>query len=133
MKIFPERIKKCLQKHDLRLILLHGSWAKGKTHPQSDVDIAVVRKDRQKNYNLLALIKDLSVALQTERVDLSDLTLADPLFLFAALQKSQLLAGKKGDYEKLLKRAFFRYNDYLPFLAREENFVKERIAHYVAA
>ena len=118
-------------KHNLSLIILHGSQVDGKTHPKSDVDIAVVRADDKQKLKLLELIKDLSAVFKTGKVDVSDLTHADPLFLFSALNKAELLAGKSKDYSAILKLAFHKYNDYLPYLLKEREFVINKIRTYV--
>ena len=131
MKIDKDELEKIREKHNLLLIILHGSQVHGKTHPKSDVDIGVVRKDNKQKPRLLELIKDLSKAFKTDKVDISDLTHADPLLLYSAVRKSTLLAGKKADYDKLLRLAFHKYSDYLPFLKDEREFVIERIKSYV--
>ncbi|OGM21945.1 hypothetical protein A2863_02600 [Candidatus Woesebacteria bacterium RIFCSPHIGHO2_01_FULL_38_9b] len=80
---------------------------------------------------MLELIKGLSDILQTDRVDVSDLTHADPLFLYSVTQKSILLAGKRSDYQELLRLAFHKYNDYLPFLEKEKKYVIEKIKSFL--
>ena len=102
-----EEIRK---KHKLSLILMHGSQVTGKIHAKSDTDIAIVRKNDSSNFDLLALTADLTNYLKTK--------------------KSKLLAGTNEDYENLIYRAFHKYSDYLPYLKREADFVKERISTY---
>lgn len=119
------------QKHKLSLILLHGSQVDGKIHDKSDVDIAVLRKNDKTKIKLLELIKDLSASLDTDKIDLSDLTHADPLFLFSATKKSKLLSGNIDDYKKLQKTAYHKYCDYLPFLQKEREQVIENLKTYV--
>ncbi len=122
-----EEIRK---KHKLSLILMHGSQVTGKIHAKSDTDIAIVRKNDSSNFDLLALTADLTNYLKTNGVDLVDITHANPLLLFAVAKKSKLLAGTNEDYENLIYRAFHKYSDYLPYLKREADFVKERISTY---
>ena len=122
-----EEIRK---KHNLSLILMHGSQVTGKIHTNSDTDVAVVRKNTSESFDFLALTADLSNYLKTDRVDLVDVTHANPLLLFAVTRKSKLLAGTDNDYEKLIYLAFHKYADYQPYLKREAKFVKERIKTY---
>ena len=110
---------------------MHGSQVEGKIHDKSDIDIAVVRKNSKQKLRLLKIIKDLSGALNSNKVDVSDLTHADPLFLYLAVRKTKLLSGRKGDYDQLLRLAFHKYNDYKPYLKMESEFVRERIKSYV--
>ena len=119
-----------MDKYGLSLIILHGSQVGGMTHAKSDTDVAVLKKDRSKKFNYLSLLHDLSKKLNTGRVDITDLGTANPLLLYAVMRKSRLLAGKKSDYEKLMYLAFHKYSDYLPYLKKEADFVKERIAGY---
>lgn len=119
------------KKHNLSLILLHGSRVTGEIHDKSDVDIAVVRKNPNKKLKLLALISDLTKKLKADNVDLVDITHANPLLMYAVMRKSKLISGEKEAYEKMLNLAFHKYSDYLPYLKREEEFIKERINSYV--
>lgn len=131
MNIDKEKLEEVREKHKLQLILLHGSQVSGKTHPKSDVDIAVVRKDGKIDLKLLELIKDLSEALQTEKIDVSDLTHADPLFLCNVVIGSKLISGEKSDFDSLVKLAFHKYSDYIPYLEDEREFVIGKIKSYV--
>lgn len=117
-------------RYNLSLIVLHGSRVTGKLHGKSDIDIAVVRKEVNQDLNLLGLISDLAQELKDDRIDVTDITNANPLLLFAVMKKSKLLAGNEKDYERLKLVAFHKYSDYLPFLKREADFVKERIMSY---
>jgi predicted nucleotidyltransferase len=132
MKSNKKQLEYLRNKHKLSLILLHGSQVDGKIHNKSDVDIAVVRKDDKTKIKLLELIKDLSDSLETDKIDLSDLTHADPLLLFSVAKKSKLLSGNTDDYKRLQKTAYHKYCDYLPFLQKEKEQVTENIKKYVA-
>lgn len=127
-----EKLEKIRKKHFLSLIILHGSQVGGKLHPKSDIDIAIVRNNPKRKLILLELLKDLSNIFDSDKIDISDLTHADPLFLYSATRKSKLLAGKRKDFDELLRLAFHKYSDYLPYLKKENLFVKERINTYVS-
>jgi predicted nucleotidyltransferase len=100
------------------LILLHGSRVDGKTHPKSDIDIAVLPKIGQK-IDILDLISDFSEIYNSDKLDITDLSKADPLLLYAVTTKSKLLSGSKGIFKDLKLKAFKKYIDYLPFLKME--------------
>lgn len=117
------------QKHNLSLIIMHGSQVTGKTHPKSDVDIAVVRNDENK-FDLLDLILDLKKYFKTEKIDLTDITHADPLLLISVVRKSKLLAGNLKTFESLERTAFFKYSDYIPYLDMEAKMVAAKINNY---
>jgi len=120
------------KKHGLSLILLHGSQVDGRVHKKSDVDIAVLRRNVNKKLDLLALIYSLSEKFENDKIDVLDLTTADPLTAFAVARKNKLLSGSKQDYDKFLKKAFMKYGDYVPYLEKEREFVKQKIERYVA-
>ena len=118
-------------KHGLLLLLLHGSQVTGKTHQESDIDIAIVRDTKKTDIDMLALQQDLSELFGSDRIDITDLTHADPLLQFAVLSKSTLLAGNLGDYQRHQLMAFHQYNDYLPFLKEEKRIVAQKLQSYV--
>lgn len=87
----------------------------GKTHSKSDVDIAVVRNN-ESEFDLFELILDLKNYFKTDRIDLTDITHADPLLLFSVVRKAKLLAGNSTAFSSLERTAFFKSNDYRSFL-----------------
>src|SRR3989344_373489 len=129
----PAQLEALRNKYQLQLILLHGSHVSGKLHPKSDVDIAVVRERNNSRLDTLSLITDLGTVLATDRIDVADITHADPLFLYAVVAKSQLVAGSLSDFQALQLKAFQRYQDYQPFLKQEAQFIKEQLKTYVSA
>ena len=119
------------RKYNLSLILLHGSQVTGKTHGKSDTDIAVMQNKGAKDLDILDLYADLISFYKNNKIDITNITHANPLLAFAVAGKSKLLSGSKDDYDSFCRTAFFKYNDYRPYLKMESDFVKERIARYV--
>lgn len=117
------------QKHDLSLIIMHGSQVTGKTHSKSDVDIAVVRNN-ESEFDLFELILDLKNYFKTDRIDLTDITHADPLLLFSVVRKAKLLAGNSTTFSSLERTAFFKYADYIPYLDMEGKMIANKINNY---
>jgi predicted nucleotidyltransferase len=120
------------RKYHLKLLLLHGSQVSQKLHAESDIDIAVV-KNNASSLDLLGLISDLAKIFSSDRIDLTDLTLADPLLRHAVVTKSELLAGSQQEYQTLQLKAFHQYQDYQPYLDQEAKFVKQGNKTYVTA
>lgn len=118
-------------KYQLQLILLHGSRVTEKTHPKSDIDIAVVRKNNQQKLDPLGLYSDLGDAFASNVIDIADITHADPLFLFSVIRHSQLLSGSQQNLDSLSSKSFHLYNDFLPYLKQEQTMVQEKLSHYV--
>lgn len=123
-----EEIRK---KHNLSLILLHGSQVTGAVHAKSDTDIAVMQKTDSKNLDILSLYKDFISFFKTDKIDIANITRANPLLAFAVARKSKLLSGSKDDYDNFVRASFFKYNDYKPYLKMEQDFTKEKINSYV--
>lgn len=121
------------KKYYLRLILLHGSHVGTLVHPESDIDIAVLRDQKKPAFRYGDLVSDLIESFDSDRIDLVDLTHADPLLLFAATNNCQLLSGTEDDLNALQLLAFHRYNDYCEYLKAERNFIRKKLQNYVTA
>lgn len=122
-----EKLEEIRKAHGLELILLHGSQVNGKTHPKSDIDIAVLRKDHKQPFDLIALISELIGLFHDDSIDVADLTHANPLLLFTATQKSMLLSGSISEYNKLRLKAFHAYNNYSKYFEIESRFIRDKI------
>ncbi len=111
----PINLEEIRVKYNLSLVIMHGSQITGKTHLKSDLDIAVVRNNNSE-IDFLGLLFDLKKFFNTDKIDITDITFADPLLLFAVTQKSRLLAGDVSTYKSLERLSFFKYSDYGYFL-----------------
>ena len=80
---------------------LYGSYARGKTHPFSDVDIAVyLRENDFKTYmQLLAKLPEIG-----KEIDLRILNDASPLFKYKVIKEGKLLVNKD---DGLLKKFIY--------------------------
>lgn len=128
-----KKIDKIRQKYGLFIVLLHGSRLTGKVHSKSDLDLAILRKDIKSEISYSELNAEFIRLFDFMDIDITDLTTADPLLLYAITRNSKLLSGNIKVYDKLLLKAFQKYNDYLPFLRDEEVFIKKTINKYVSA
>ena len=125
-----QSLDKLRRAHGLKLILLHGSRASGKTHSHSDIDIAVLREDGGKKLDQIALTSQLIGLFNNNTIDVSDLTRANPLLLFNATQKSKLLSGSVDDYNKLKLKAFHRFNNYSKYFKIESELIHDKVKNY---
>ncbi|MEK7119687.1 MAG: nucleotidyltransferase domain-containing protein [Patescibacteria group bacterium] len=119
------------KKHHLLLMLLHGSQVDGPRHSKSDIDVGVTREPHKPAFRCVDLVSDLMEIFHSDRIDLVDLTHADPLLLFAVMRRAHLLAGDTRIFDHLEQKAFHRYNDYQRYFTEERQFVKNRLASYV--
>lgn len=74
-------IKKIAQQYSLELLLLFGSKASGKTHKQSDFDIAYLSKRELNLMEEAQLICDLMPVFKSDKVDLANLKKASPVLM----------------------------------------------------
>ena len=101
------------KKHELKLIVLYGSCARGSAHEGSDIDIAISRKTPIDFKTYTDLHADLGEALGSPDMDIDLVTLEgkDPLFLYHIARNSQLLVGDLTEYNEFRAAAFKGYFD----------------------
>jgi predicted nucleotidyltransferase len=93
----------------LKLVILFGSTASGKTHRKSDIDLAFLYTTP---IDRLTLANQVIRLLRTDRVDVVDLRRASPLVQFAVAQTGQVLFERApGAYPEFCSLAFRRYVD----------------------
>lgn len=85
-------IKKLAKKYDLKMILLFGSQVNGRTHQESDIDIAVL-PEKNLTFNQEVLLNtDLINVLGN--VDLTNLRKASPLLMKQIIDNYRILYQK---------------------------------------
>ena len=121
------------RRHGALLLLQFGSTVRGREHPGSDVDVAVLFRAQPSFARMGALLADLEPAFPGREVDLGVLNRADPLFLSRALEDARLLAGPPRALAELRMRAFRRFQDHRRYLDMErahvERFLAARARH----
>lgn len=111
------------KKYRLTLLLLHGSYATGKQHPGSDLDIAYLTTQPLSHDRQLKLHSDLADVFGDSRqreLDLKSLVHADPLFQYEVTRDSQLLFGERDTYDDFRAHAAIRYRDSQDIFALED-------------
>ncbi|MFH1188023.1 MAG: nucleotidyltransferase domain-containing protein [bacterium] len=89
------KIKKIAKRHKFSLVLLFGSQATGKTHANSDVDIAFVSEKYLRPSDAAKIQFEISQKLKIKNLELVDLKNATPLLLNQIAKKSVLLYEKE--------------------------------------
>lgn len=126
--VSPSPFDEIARRHGARLLVQFGSTVSGRTHPGSDVDVAVFFEGDATYARVGGLLADLEAALPGRTVDLGLLNRADPLFLKKALEGARLLAGEPRDLALLRLYAFRRYQDHRRFLRLEERHLDRFLA-----
>ena len=108
------RFKEIGEKYGLKLLLLHGSYATGKERKDSDMDVAVLGKERLDYKALSKIYSDLESVLIDDldkELDFKRLHGTDPYFIYKVAKDSQLLFGKQTDYDEFRAYALKVYLD----------------------
>ena len=114
-------LQKIAQKYSLELILLFGSMISGKTHRESDFDVAYSSSRDLDLEKEAKLIIDLAPIFKSENVDLVNLKKASPLLLYAITKNCSVLYEKKPlSFAFLRAYAFKKYIETKPLY--EEKF-----------
>lgn len=101
-----QRIRSTLECAPVRVAILFGSYATGRFHPRSDIDIAVEFDDfepgdSEYNETFLGLSADLSATLETDDLDLVDIHSASPSFARSVFDSGVLIVGSDDRVETL--------------------------------
>jgi len=116
------------QTYGARLILRFGSTVSGKTHPRSDVDIAVLLAHPDVSLRERAELQQALQSLFTDReVDLVILNRADPLLLKQVSDRCVRLYGSEQEFQRFRLLAFKRYQDHRRFLEMERRYVERML------
>lgn len=131
MELTPEqkqKIQKIGRKYQLKLIILHGSYAKNRAHKGSDLDIAILGKKKVDFKTLLNLHEDLASVFgdnQNRELDLKSLHQADPPFVYQVAKDSQLIYGALSDYNEFRAYAFRVYHDAKDLFNLEKHLIEK--------
>lgn len=122
------RYDKLAERYGIVLLLQFGSTLTGKTHPGSDLDLAVLLDSPPSSFDdQLALQSELE-ALHPERpVDVVFLNTADPLLLKKVTEACRLLYGPPRKLHELKLLAFKAYQDHRKFLDMERAYVERAV------
>jgi len=130
-----EKLKKVLEADDdVILVYLFGSYAQGKVHPLSDVDIAVLLKENVDFFEKkLDLMEIISRTLLTDEIDLVILNEASLGLLFEIFNKGKVLVNKDENVRiEFLLRSVKKYIDTYPLRKLTEEILIEKIKNYAS-
>ncbi|MCX6718281.1 MAG: nucleotidyltransferase domain-containing protein [Candidatus Staskawiczbacteria bacterium] len=123
-------LKEIAKRYHLKMVLLFGSQATGKTHKESDFDIAYLPEKNLSYDDEININLQFANIFRNDRVDTVDINKSNPLLLFQVSKNSILLYGNRQDFLKFKLYAFNAYNDYAPYFKMENNLNKKIINAY---
>jgi predicted nucleotidyltransferase len=131
-KIKKKKFKNLAQKYSLELLLLFGSRVSGKTHQESDYDIAYLSKRKFSLDKQGRLIMDLLPLLgeYDERlINLVNIKKASPLLLYTMTTNSLVLFEKKpASFACLRAYAFKKYIETKPLYKEKAERLQKELA-----
>jgi uncharacterized protein len=104
-----ERMKPLFEDEGLKLVLLFGSAASGRTHKQTDIDLAFLY---DKPVDILLLTNRIISIRRSDTIDVVDLRRASPLLKFAIARDCvTLYENGEGFFNEFYSLAFRMYVD----------------------
>jgi predicted nucleotidyltransferase len=112
---------------DIQAVYLFGSSASGRMHAESDLDLALVLRDRQVAPSKLDILAELARA-GFDNVDLVFLNTDDIVLKYEAVRQNQLVYASedfdRGGYYSQVVRT---YLDFMPYLEVQREAYRRRI------
>ncbi len=109
--INEEKLREIAQKHELKLLLVFGSQASGKTHKFSDYDFGFLANAKLNYQQKSELENDLAKLVACQFVEVVDLKKASPFMLKEIIKNNQLLFEQEFEYENFFSYAVRTYLD----------------------
>ena len=112
---------------EIQAVYLFGSSVTGKTHRESDLDLAIVPRSHQAHRQKLDILTDLA-RLGFDNVDLIFLDTNDIVLRYEVIKHNQLIYQSE-DFDRgtLYSTVVRQYLDFLPFLKVQRDAYKRRI------
>ena len=126
LRLLPDIFKKYA---GIQAVYLFGSEATGKTHAESDLDLAIIPDNSSLRSERLEILTELA-RQGFSNVDLVFLDTNDVVLKFEAVHQNHLLYCKRdfdaGNFFSLTLRQYF---DFLPYLKTQREAYKRRVLH----
>ena len=108
---FEQSVRKIITNYDLVLLVTFGSYKTERFTDRSDIDIGYVPRAPLDARKKLGLMGDLVLLFKRDRIDLVDLSRANPLLLYEVACNSHVLYEEDDSYLKFKLKASARYAD----------------------
>lgn len=113
-----ELVQAVVRRHpELKLAILFGSQASGRSRPHSDVDLAVLGNAPLTAKQKVSLVSELAQATGRP-IDLIDLATAGEPMLGQVLSHGRRVSGSDEAFAQLLSRHLLDAADFLPYVER---------------
>ncbi len=130
-----EKTKDIAEKHNLRLVILYGSYAKGFVKQDSDIDIAFLGKKKfsfNEEISVNMDFMDICGEFGIKEVDTKSLHNTNPLFRHQVMKDGVLIYGSSYDFNSFRAYAFRSYCDSGDLLKLKDIIINKRMANLKA-
>ncbi|MBT1279621.1 nucleotidyltransferase domain-containing protein [Thermoanaerobacter sp. CM-CNRG TB177] len=123
-----KKLKEFVNKYNISLILIFGSYAKGRARESSDLDIGI-KFDKNIDMNLYSsILRELVEIFNREDIDVVVLNYADPLLRFEIIASCKVLYQAYSEaYIDFYLYSVKSYDDVKKLRKLEENYLKKGI------
>lgn len=128
MRIPKKKIAGLCKKHQIILLILHGSHARGQSGRSSDLDIGILAKNKIHSEQYMIMLEDFGEVFG-EKFDPVILNSTEPLISYqVAIHGKLLFEQKKGAFAAFRIQAISRFLDSKKFRDLEIIYIKRAIA-----
>ncbi len=130
-KDINKKVKDIAPQYNLELALLFGSQVTGKTHSESDFDVAYMSNEKLSFNDEIKLNTDLTEIFRNDRVSLVNLKTASPLLIKQIVRNCLILYEKERHlFSDLLAYALRTYEEAGPLFELRRHYVEYKIDQY---
>ncbi len=97
------------KKYNILFIIIYGSVARGDVKEDSDIDIALLGREKIPFKSLVAINNDFIDVFNNDKIDIKSLHGVNPLFRYEVTKDGMLLCGGREDYARYKMYAFRSY------------------------
>lgn len=127
LNIDKKKIEQLGKKHNLKLLILHGSHAKGTAIDRSDIDIGILGKNKIGFDEFHKILNDFE-GIFGDKFDPAFLNNAEPMICYqVALSGQPLYEGAKGAFANFKIQSIGRYLDTKKFRDMEKAYIKRAV------
>lgn len=133
--VFTEKMNQAIAKladtYSLSLVVLFGSQATGKTHKESDVDVAYYSHSKLNFDQEISLNADLTGIFKNDKLSLVNLKIASPLLAKEIVSHGIVIYTDDSSlFGQLYARAFRMYEEAKPIFELRRHYINNRLKEY---
>ncbi|OGI16801.1 MAG: hypothetical protein A3J63_02010 [Candidatus Moranbacteria bacterium RIFCSPHIGHO2_02_FULL_40_12b] len=129
VELLKPKIAEAGKKHNLKLVVLYGSQARGKAKKGSDIDVAVLGEKPLSFEEVVDLINEFADIFKVREMDVKSLHKTSPFFLYQVVKNGILLYGDEHEYNLFKLYAIRSFQEGKKFRNLRDVLLKKRADH----